>query len=172
MLIWVERSSNPGEVATASDRIGWSITAGLKEHGVASIVDPSPVMQLRSRHPEEYRSMPLTELGRISGAKQVLSVDLTNYAFEGAMAANILKGKIKARVRVIDVETGRTRWPQDTTQGYPIVAATPYSETDDRNLTESGIRENLGKELADQIAHLFYKYTTDDVDSGSKAFKE
>jgi hypothetical protein len=165
-LVLVEKSDNPGEVPLQAEEIGQYVSAQLREHDVAPLVDPSPVASLRSRDPERYRGLSPAEAGRLAKAAQVLYVDLTEFTIGDAMATELVRGRIAARVRVIDTGTGQTLWPLDTTQGMPVSVEAPYAQTG-ASQTASALRERMCQALADKIARLFYKYRGDQVDANS-----
>lgn len=165
-LVLVEKSDNPGEVPLESEQIAQHISAALRDHDVAPLVDGSPLASLRSRDPQRYRRLSTAEAGRLTGAAQVLYVDLTEFTINDAMATELVGGRVSARVRVIDAATGKTLWPLDTTQGVPISVDAPYGQSG-ANQTASPLREKMCQALADKIARLFYKYRSDQVDAGS-----
>jgi hypothetical protein len=162
MLVLVEKSDNPGEVPIELQRIGRQIGAAFQENHVAPLVDSSALSELRSRNPAKYTSMSPAEAGRIVHAGQVLYVNLLDFTVEDALATELARGRVEARVRVIASDTGQTIWPMDTTQGYPIAIDTPYGQNGERQ-TQEQLREKMCQDLADKIGKLFYKYRADEV---------
>jgi hypothetical protein len=162
LLVLVEKSDNPGEVPIESERITRQIGAAFQENHVAPVVDPSALSELRSRNPAKYTSLTPAEAGRVVHAGQVLYVDLLDFTVEDALATELARGRVEARVRVIESSTGQTIWPLDTTQGYPIAIDTPYGQGGERQTSEQ-LREKMCQDLADKISRLFYKYRADEV---------
>jgi len=162
MLVLVEKSDNPGEVPIESERISRHIGAAFQENHVAPLVDSSALSELRSRDPAKYTRLSPAEAGRVVHAPQVLYVNLVDFTVEDALATELARGRIEARVRVIASDTGQTIWPLDTTQGYPIAIDTPYGQNGERQ-TPQQLREKMCQDLADKISRLFYKYHADEV---------
>ena len=64
---------------------------------------------------------------------------------------------MSASVRVVDARTGRTRWPEDVSGGYPVAVETAFVEmSDEAELMRA--RQGAYRAMADQIAKLFYKW--------------
>ena len=162
MLVLVEKSDNPGEVPIESQRISRQISAAFQENHVAPLVDSSALSELRSRNPAKYTSLSPAEAGRVVHAGQVLYVDLLDFTVEDALATELARGRVEARVRVIASDTGQTIWPMDTTQGYPIAIDTPYGKGGEKQ-TPQQLREQMCQDLADKISRLFYKYRADEI---------
>jgi hypothetical protein len=162
VLVLVEKSNNPGEVPIESQRIGRQIGAAFEENHVAPLADASALSELRSRNPAKYSSLSPAAAGRLVHAGQVLYVDLIDFTVEDALATELSKGRVEARVRLIASDTGETMWPMDTTQGYPIAIDTPFGKGGERQTTEQ-LRDKMCQDLADKIGKLFYKYRADEV---------
>ena len=174
MVVIARTSQNAGGAALEAERLGRYVTEDLKDHKIGPMLDPSALTQFQSRRAggsvwaaavttaPAARPMTLAELGRAVGAKQILYVDLTAFSVESALGTDMVKGQAEARVRVIDADTGQTRWPTDTTQGYVIPLSTPFAATG-----EAAVRERMTKDLATRIARLFYSWQSDQVDKGS-----
>ena len=64
--------------------------------------------------------MTIPAVGRAAGAKQVLYVNVRQYAVEGTVAGEMTKGSGELTVRVVDVKTGANRWPTDSAAGHTV----------------------------------------------------
>ena len=69
-------------------------------------------------------------------------------------------------MRVVDAATGQTRWPTDTTQGYPVSVTMSFAQSGVKT-DEPTLREHLARDLADRVARLFHPWQSEQVDSGS-----
>ena len=163
MLVWVEKSDNPGEVPLESERMARLIEQRLREQHVVPLVDASPVAELRSRDPRRYRTLTPAQAAHLAGARQVLYVDLVEFTVADALATELARGRVAARVRVIDADSGDTLWPLDTTQGMPLSVEDPYARTGSGQ-TAGALRQKMSEDLAEKIAKLFYKYKSNQID--------
>lgn len=183
MVVFVQRSQNPADAGRASDRIARLVTDDLKAHNVGPLVDPSAVSELQGRRAgssvwaSRVETRPSTrpatgprtvaDVGRAVGASQVLYVDLVTFSVEPAAATEMMDSRIEARVRVVDADTGQTRWPTDTTQGYAVTAGTSFAKPGTKAADEATVREQLCVDLAAKVARLFYDWKSDGADSGT-----
>jgi hypothetical protein len=163
MLVLVEKSDNPTEARLDSERIGRYIGTQLTQHKVAPIVDAGALPDLRSRNPKRYASLSPADAGRAVDAAQVLFVNLVEFTIEPALASDMAKGRVEARVKVIDVASGQTLWPMDNTQGYALWVENPYVQ----GVNEVTLRAQLCHTISDRIAKLFYKWQSDQTDEGT-----
>ena len=69
-------------------------------------------------------------------------------------------------VRVVDAQTGQTRWPTDTTQGHMVTVGTPYAKPG-MKADEATVREQLCQDLATHVARLFYDWQSEGADTGT-----
>lgn len=183
MVVFVQREQNPADASRASDRIARLVTDDLKAHNVGPMTDPGAVTDLQGRRTgssvwasrlDAAATRPTTqpqprtvaEVGRAVGASQVLYVDLVTFSVEPAMATEMVNGRIEARVRVVDAETGQTRWPTDTTQGYTVTAGTPYAKPG-MPVDDATIREQMCLDLAAKVGRLFYDWKSEGADTGT-----
>jgi hypothetical protein len=182
MVVFVQRSENPAEASRASDRIARLVTEDLTAHDVGPMVDPSAIIDLQG-HPGGSsvwasrldtrpttrpinRTRTVAEVGRAVGATQVLYVDLATFSVEAAMGTEMVDARVEARVRVVDAETGQTRWPTDTTQGHALTVGTPYAKPG-LKADEATVRERLCQDLATKVARLFYDWKSEGTDTGT-----
>jgi len=105
--------------------------------------------------------MSISQIGKLVGAKQVVYVNLTETSLIAAQGSDVLNGKVTARVKVVDVETGQARWPTDAADGFPVSVSTPMAMARDEQ-HETALREKLLAAAADRISRLFYKASAED----------
>lgn len=173
MLVLVENSRNPATLRVDADRVARNVATELREHEAAPVVEPSALDDFRRAKGSAYGGMAINAVGRALGAEQVLYIDLIQLAVEPALASEMLKGRAEARVRVVDVAAGQTRWPLDASLGHPVVVETQYVRAGGADgVTEPAVRDRLHAMLADRIAKLFYDWKADSMDGGAEAFSE
>ena len=158
LLVLVENYSHSADLQPSADQLGTLVIADLKAHKVGPLVDPNPLYTLRSEKPGEYEKMKIPDIGRFVGAKQVIYVDLQECQVKAVPGADVIKGKIAAKVRVVDVDTGQTKWP-DTGVSHPVETGTDYvrKETD----APLAVRGQMIQELSMKIGRLFYGHQPD-----------
>lgn len=163
MLVVVENYQNPATVMEAAEQMDRQIAENLIAHKVAPLVNPDRLTELRTDHPDKYRKLDIPSLGKTMGAGQVLYADVIHFDTESAVGSQMVKAHAEARVRIVDCKTGQTRWPQDTSGGYPVTVDLPFRPTGN-GVNEGYIREALARELSDRVSKLFYDTSVDQVD--------
>jgi hypothetical protein len=155
VLVETYRGSAAGY--SESETLSRYLMAELAEHDVAPLVPIEKLYALRTNKPDAYRTMSMAAIGREVGAKQVLYVDLEQSAIGAPPGSELIKGRVAVQVRVVDVETGDTRWPTEATEGIPLGYETPLPRANE-NATEAIVRAKMHSAMADRIAKLFYKW--------------
>ena len=156
-LVLVEdyRTAAGGDVD--SDRLGNLVAQELTVNDVAPLVDAGALADLRDRDPQGYRKMTVAEIGRAVAAKQVVYVSVYGYGTEAPIAGDMVKYKASVKVKVVDSQTGASRWPQDLADGQPVIAETNYKELDP-DKADVPIREEMNRMLAQRIGNLFHSW--------------
>ena len=161
-IIVVAESFNSGaSVAVDTDQLARLVTDELSRHQIAPTIDPVKVMDLRSRNAAAFRKTKISEIGRQFGAKQVLYINVLHSGIESAGADVMMRGTASAKLKIVDVETAETRWPEDAAEGYPVDVATTYERVKD-GVSESTVRPQLQQLFALEIGRLFRKYAADE----------
>ena len=160
MLVMVENYRRPASALTDDELLSRYVEGFLRGHAVAPLVDSAVIRELRIDRPDEFKRMSIAAVGREVGAKQILYVDVVQSELESLMAGESLRGSTGVRVRVIDAETGETRWPTDMSEGYPVSQSVNFGRTQARS--EQELKQGLYASLGDQIAKLFYKWKPDE----------
>jgi hypothetical protein len=161
MLVLAENYANPSAGAVEAEQLERFVIDELVAHGVAPMADYEKVYSLRSSQPREFRSKSIDQLGEFAGAAQVLYINTQLATTDVGQGTEVFQGSGSAVVRIVDVETGRTLWPEEGSDGYPVseqsqlVRATPGVDGD-------SVRRGVQRSIADQIAKLFYKYKPDE----------
>jgi hypothetical protein len=162
LVVMVENYRRPSSALTDDELLSRYIEGFLRGHEVAPLIESSKIRELRINRPDEFKKMSITAVGREVGAKQILYVDVVNSELESLMAGESLRGSTTVRVRVIDAETGQTRWPTDMADGYPLEQSLSFGKTTARS--EQELKQSLYVSLGDRIAKLFYKWKPDTED--------
>jgi hypothetical protein len=166
MLILIENYRNPDSVAIVSDRLISDVAVQLTAHKVDQLVDPKALFEFRSAHPDTYQQLKIPELAKKLGARQVLYGDLVEFDWNSAIASGMIKGQAKVIVKIIDAQTGETRWPQDASPGEIITVETPtVPATGDADTVEQGLKDTLVNRLSLKIAELFYEHPEEPEDN-------
>ena len=105
--------------------------------------------------------------GRAVGARQVIYVNLVKFSTAAPIGSSELAGGAEALVRVIDVNTGHTLWPQDNSAGREIKYETKHEEAVDFT-RQSEVQDQISALLADHIARLFYAAPEPEHEVGPK----
>jgi hypothetical protein len=171
MVVLVENSRNPATLRLEAQRLSSRVTDELDKHQVAPLIDPSKLNDLRRTDPTKFNAMAVTAVGRAVGAEQVVVVDLVEFNIQPDLASETFQGLAEARVRVVDVASGETRWPLDVSGGYPLSAKTSYVRPVD-GVDAVTLSEQLQSALSSQIARLFYEWKADSADGAAEKAKE
>ena len=107
--------------------------------------------------PKAFRTMKVDDVGKAVGVEQVLFVDLVGADIASSNGGQLIKGTLAGYVRIVDVPTGKTLWPPNLNDGYPIQIETPYTDGNEANVET--IREQLARSMGDTVAKLFYTYS-------------
>jgi len=170
--ILVENFENPDLAANDAELLTRNLYENItkvevEKKKLAPFIPFQKVLDLRNSKPKDFPQMSMSQIGKAVGAEQLIYVDLQNGGVAPLGTGAAMQGKAHAMVKVIDVETGDTLWPNDLADGYPVSAQTnPLAGQDASNY--NAVREDLYDTMADQIAKLFYKYTIEHAGEPSK----
>lgn len=158
MVVLVERYNAPSSSVTESETLAIEIFRELTKHEVAQQIDPTTILNLRDKDPAAFKKMTVSQIGAAVTAKQVLYVNLTSSSMQSATDSGLYRGSLGGRVKLIDVATGATVWPQDSADGYPISGEVKpnLANTD---TSSAAARVSLVRQMAVSTARLFYKWT-------------
>jgi hypothetical protein len=167
-LVLAENWRDPSSVSMDAQTIEGLVVEDLRQHNAVPIANTAPLEELRSSHPDEFHERTLRQLGELVSADQVIYINLVSMNVSHAEGSEVWHGQAHAMVRVVDVSTGSTLWPPQSTDGLGVDAATSYMNNDQtQEPTELTIRESLQRELADKVAELFYATSADETKSGA-----
>jgi hypothetical protein len=169
VLVLVENYRNPVGSLSDSEQVTHFIVDHLRENLKAekdkpakiNVIDPDKLIELQNARPSEYAKMKIPQVGKALGAKQVLYVDLQVSGVNVTPGSELLRGRFNAVVKVVDVATGQTRWPNDIADGFPVGWESKPQRPGDR-VFPAAVRERALRVGASRVARLFYKWKPDD----------
>jgi hypothetical protein len=166
-LVLAENWRDPSSVSMDAQSIEGFVVEDLRRHNAVPIANTASLEELRSSHPDEFHDRTLRQLGELASANQVIYINLASMNVSHAEGSEVWHGQAHAMVRVVDVPTGSTLWPPQSSDGFGVDAATSYMNNDQTQVpTEQTIRESLQRELADKVAELFYATYSDETKAG------
>ncbi|HRK32116.1 MAG TPA: hypothetical protein PLD59_13690 [Tepidisphaeraceae bacterium] len=161
MVVLVERYNAPSASVTDCETLAIEIFRELSKREVGQQIDPVTILNLRDKDPAAFKKMTISQIGAAVTAKQVIYVNLLSSSMESAGDGALFRGMITGRVKVIDVATGATAWPQDAADGYPIAGEVKPNLTNSGTTPEAA-RVALIRQMAFSTSRLFYKWTPED----------
>jgi len=159
-LVLAENYKSPGSPFVDATQLTRFTGEELLKRDIVPVVDSTKLYDLQQKEGTNFRKMSITAIGRAVGAKQVLYLDVTRASMEN-IGAEMSRGGLDVSVKVIDVATGETRWPQSTSAGYPLTAQTSFQKTTE-NLNEMAIREAVSRSMAVNVVKLFRAVKSDE----------
>ena len=161
-LVLVENYRNPSAAILDAQRLERRVGDELERHRVVPVVDPNRLETVRAT--PGFSKMTIPAIGRASGAKQVVYVNVHSFNVDGTVAGEMLKGRAEMSVRIVDATTGESRWPPDAA-GYPVAVETPWVRQGD-DVDEAALREQMSQRAADIMVKLFRKHGAEEgIDS-------
>jgi TolB-like protein len=154
-LVLVENYRSPDEMQLDGDQIANDVTVELKKEGKLEVVNPED-------DAAKFRAMNIQQVGKALDAKQVIYVDLLESAVTKDPSEGAVHGVAKARVKVIDVETGNTLWPSDASDGKELSQTAEFDPADSTHAM--AIHTQMLANLSSKIAKLFYSWKPDTQD--------
>lgn len=153
-VVIAENWNNPTGTALDAEQLERDVFETLRSHNLGTQVNPTEVIDLRSRR-SDYATMSIAQIGKLVGARQIIYVNITGLELVGATGSDAYTGKATVRVKVVDADSGTTRWPIDNADGFPIKVTTNLVTASDAS-DKTALREKLLQATADRIAQLFY----------------
>lgn len=135
----------------------------LAEHEINDAVAPySEQLELAARHPD-YADWSIQKIGRELGAEQAIHIQLVEFELRETPTHPLLNPSASVRVKVIDVNAQprlARLWPDDV-GGHAIEVERRPREARSIRVIDAEA-EKLGKDLAQHVARLFFKYDTEE----------
>jgi hypothetical protein len=162
-LVLIENYQNPDLYEVESERLERDVAFTFAEHKVFPVVPAQQLRELKAANGSSFYKMDVPTVARKLGAKQVVYVELQQFAIDPPLASQSVRGKGVAVVKMVDAQTGRVLWPRDSSAGREVKYET--SIVGDAG-GRAGVQEKLYQHLSDQIAALFYDAPSDQVEGG------
>jgi hypothetical protein len=154
MLVLAESYHQANDLQPYADQLTSLVHRDLQDHKVAPLVDENKLIALRAEKGRSFQQLKIPEVGKAVGARQVLYIDLQECNFAEIAASEVFQGSIRAKVRVVDVATGETKWP-GVGDGKPFAAKTEFARRDARD-TPLAVRNLMLEDLAAAISRQFH----------------
>ena len=156
MLVLAESYHQSNDLQPYADQLTMLVELELTRNKVAPLVDQAKLTALRNQMGRDFENMKIPDVGRAVGAKQIMYIDLQECNFDSVAGSEMFRGSIKAKVRIVDVETSQTKWPS-VSDGQPFAATTDYTRKEARD-TPLAVRNMMLEDLAGAISRLFYDF--------------
>ena len=160
IVVFVEGMENPAEFEPIADEMAINLTRNLHAHNLAPVIDYRKMLDLRATE-SKIETMSVAAIGRRVGAKQVLYVNFKHAKVEIPPGHDIYTMDFDLRVSLVDVATGHTLWPPDSSGGYPLHPDMGMVRVEPE-ISLAGVRSQALQDLADQITRLFITYHPSD----------
>lgn len=158
MLVLVENQQNPSMALAESDELAGYIIDDLKAYKVCPLVDRAKLQQLRDQDEKAVEKMTISEIGRAVGAEQVLYVDMRR-SNVGTIEGVPLHGRLDVAIKVVDVKTSKTLFPQTASASYALNYETPLMTLEGGSAASpSDLRTTLLGAAGTGIGRCFHEY--------------
>jgi hypothetical protein len=159
MLVLVESYGLALDSDIESQHMTLVLRRVLNDSKIAPLVDQESLEKLRDSDPQKYTPMTIADIGRHVGARQVLYVNIWRSEIVKPAGSGQMRGHMDAVVKIVDSDTGDTRWPMDAPSEDVQITTDWTVESPDK--TESDLRAEMAEEMAQDIGKLFHNYHTD-----------
>jgi fermentation-respiration switch protein FrsA (DUF1100 family) len=156
MLVLAENRRQPSATVGAEELSAFVIEE-LTEHDVAPMIPAEKLQELRDSKLSQFYSMSVTAVGKAVGAAQVLYIQFDRDDITPLTGGETLQGTAQVHVKVVDVASGRTLWPEDASSGYPLGTSSSLGK-DPSSQSVTDVQRRMYATLAGEIAKLFYKW--------------
>lgn len=161
-LILVKDAPDPTGLNDDAEKTGVEIEEQFNKHELVPVIESGRLTDYKNDHLADFPLQSPAEVGKALKSSQVVFVQIQSSGLAADGVRDMVKGKISASVKVIEVESGKQLFPTDgTTSGLTVSYETPMLRLTDKT-TVASVRRNLHFGLADRVSKLFYKYKPDD----------
>jgi hypothetical protein len=164
LLVLVENYQDPAGATGDARRVATMVGEVLETRKVAVILSQEKLQLLRDARLATFSSMSVVDIGKAVGAQQVLYIDLGGVGVGVHPGSDVLRGRASASVKVIDVNTGAIKFPEDLSGGYPVDFTSPMRRSES-GTTPDTVRGETLVGLSARIARLFYTYQPGDLEA-------
>lgn len=156
LLVLVENVHSGAHALPEADDLARVVYDDLKENKVAPMVDPAKLHDLRDANPNAFSKMSIAEVGRRLGARQIIYVDVNELNIENPPGSEMVRARLAAKVKVIDVDSARIVWPENGA-GEPYDFESRLTRVTDQS-TRSAVNRQVLRDSGTQIARWFYNF--------------
>jgi hypothetical protein len=156
LLVLVENVHSGSQALPEADDLAKVMYDDLKENKVAPLVDPARLHDLRDADSKGFAKMTIAQIGQAVGARQVLYVHVRQLDLENPPGSEVVKARVAVDVKVVDVATARTAWP-DNGETEPFAHETRLERVTEQS-TRSAISRQVLRESGEQLARWFYDF--------------
>lgn len=160
MLVLVESYRSPSAAFVTAEQLTAAIETDLRDNKVVPLVDQKKLYHLRDTRGDKFHDLSIPQIGRATGAKQVLYVDVLQSSTDPAGGGEFVKATVAVRVKVVDVATGTTLWP-DSQGGIPVAAESPLVRLE-AAVTPASVRDELVNRIGTQVARLLHDWKAEE----------
>lgn len=156
LLVLVENVHSGANAIPEADDLARVVYDDLKEHEVGPLIDPAKIHELRDENPKSFGKMSISDVGRALGAKQILYVHVSELNIEVPPGSEMVRVKVGASVKMVDVATAQTVWPDDG-QSEPYQYESRLERVGD-NTSRTNLSKQVLHQSGVQIGRWFYNF--------------
>jgi len=161
LLVIAENKSADTMTMLDGDRINRLVTNEFEEYLIAPTINPDELVAMRDRMLSKFDEQSIQSIGRQLGAKQVLYVDVSGVGVGTASGSDIVRGQASAQVKLIDVESGRVIYPEDSIGGRQVSFQSQPARIKS-GMSPASVRGEALEGLAHNIVKLFRNWQAEE----------
>ena len=157
LLVFVDDMLNPVSYEPVKGELTKRLNRQLTEHKVvAQTVTYEEILDLMAATPN-FNELTVTEIGQKLKADVVVYVYIDEFTLKESEASPLWRGRMRATVRVVDVELGRL-WPEDRPTGHSVKPVETPGASHPSPTYGTDLSKILAEKMAERIAKLFYTH--------------
>ena len=171
MLVLVESYGLSLDSGVEAQHMTLSLRKAVADAKIAPLVDQKALETLKDTYPDQYPTMNIADIGRKTGAKQVLYVNIWRAEVMKPPGSGQMRGHMDAVVKIVDSATGDTRWPAGAISSAVQITTNWVPDTEK---SDSQLRAEMSDQMAEDIGKLFHDYVPEEksVPEGAKVNTE
>ena len=166
ILVWVE--DNPANEMTAAGSLRYRLTSELNRlllhHQIADrVVSQQELVAIQIGDPG-FNQMSMGDVAKALGADLVLHVEIDEFSLRDTPMNPLWHGRLVTYVQILD-DSGKTLWPEDRLDGYPVQPVEIKTTGDVSPAYGAKLTQMLVIAEADHITKLLYDHKVDPLDA-------
>jgi hypothetical protein len=161
MLVLVESWGLSLGSGVEAEHMTLALRKAVTEAKIAPLVDEKALEILKDSYPDQYPKMEIADIGRKTGAQQVLYVNIWRAEVQKPPGSGQMRGQMNAQVKIVDSQTGETRWPVGASSDAVQITTNWVPDTDK---SETDLRAQMAEQMAQDIGQLFHDYTPEELE--------